>query len=368
MDRRRSLTYLVAFILSTAIFGWLCSCERLEIPPITEENTDTEEPTAPLPEIGGEEEEEATRNGSREHPYTVADVQELGKTYDIMDAWVEGYIVGWVNGTAYPSGARFNSESANSTNILLADSILENDPVHCIPVQLPATVVRKELNLQDNPHNRRRHIKLKGDITTYFKVIGLKKTSVFEWLGTSAMEDEKLALSVVEFNEDFSSYLPGTPLDTANTKKWHSTSTSYTTQWHVGSYPNERFATICHTDTFTNHRFDYWLITQPINLNKIKQAVLTFESMYENWDGSSELSLLILEEKEYNPEKILTYLQTPIACPDLISEGQWLPSGEITFESYSGVIYLAFRYRGVYKNKRCTSFSLDNIKLQEKDE
>ena len=77
---------------------------------------------------------------------------------------------------------------------------------------------------------------------------------------------------------------------------------------------------------------------------------------------------LLLVINEYNPEKILTYLQTPIACPDLISEGQWLPSGEITFESYSGVIYLAFRYRGVYKDKRCTSFSLDNIKLQEKDE
>lgn len=358
MLRRYLIIYLSALIAS---FG-LQSCERLEIPEIVEDDTgkDEEEVNPDLPEVG---EDETIRNGSREAPYTVADVQLLGRTYEIQDAWIEGYIVGWVNGSAYPSGARFEYESASATNILLADSIFEDDPAQCIPVQLPATVLRKDLNLKDNPQNLRRHIKLKGDVTTYFKVVGLKKTSVYEWLGTSAMEDEKLALSIVELNEYFSNYEPGTLLD--ETDKWHTHSTSYTTDWSVGSYPGERFATICHTDTFMNHNFEYWLITPPINFNRLKNAVLTFDTMYENWDGESQLSVLIMNNKEYDPENILTILQARIACPELISENQWLPSGEVAFSSFTGVCYLAFRYKGTYKGRRNTTFCIDNIKLQE---
>lgn len=366
--KKNILKHLMILWSCTITLVGLYSCERLEIPNMTEDNTETpdedEDETNPdLPEIGNEEE---IRNGSRENPYTVADVQTLGKTYEILDAWVEGYIVGWVNGSAYPSGARFGAESAGATNILLADSVLENDPAHCIPIQLPASVLRQDLNLKSNPQNFKRHIKLKGDVTTYFKVVGLKKTNVYEWMGTSAMEDEKLALSIAELTEHFSDYNPGTLLKETN--KWHTISTSYTTDWHVGSYPDERFATVCHTDTFMNHTFEYWLITPPINFNRLKKAVLTFDTMYDNWDGESELSVILMNEKEYDPENILTILEARIACPELISENQWLPSGEIAFNSFKGVSYLAFRYKGTYRGKRNTTFCIDNIKLQETEE
>lgn len=358
-------TYFIIFLSALMTLFGMQSCERLEIPEIVEDNDgeDKEEENPNLPEIG---ESETIRNGSRMAPYTVADVQTLGRTYEIQDAWVEGYIVGWVTGSAYPSGARFGAKSASATNILLADSIFEDDPVHCIPIQLPASILRLDLNLQNNPQNLRRHIKLKGDVTTYFKVVGLKKTSVYEWLGTSAMEDEKLALSITELTERFSNYEPGTLLK--ETDKWHTYSTSYTTDWKVGSYPDERFATICHTDTFKNHTFEYWLITPPINFNRLKKAVLTFDTMYDNWDGESELSVILMNEKEYDPENLLTILQARIASPELISENQWLPSGEITFNSFKGVSYLAFRYKGSYRGKRNTTFCIDNIKLQETEE
>jgi hypothetical protein len=137
----------------------MCGCERLEIPYTPDKSDEQpEESITPLPDTEQNEEE---RDGSHENPFTVSDIQTLGKIYDIEDAWVKGYIVGWISGSSYPTGGRFTSNSAGNTNLLLADSIFETDPVHCIPIQLPNnSLVRKELNLSDHPQNWKRHIKL----------------------------------------------------------------------------------------------------------------------------------------------------------------------------------------------------------------
>lgn len=353
---------ILHLIIYTLICGGWCSCERLEIPEVKEEVSD-DEPTTPLPGIGSNDN---ARNGSRKAPYTVAHAQAIGDDYlKVYDAWVEGYIVGWINGSSYPSGARFGVEGAGYTNLLLADSVFENAPEHCIPIELPYnSVIRQELNLADNPSNLRRHIKLKGDIMPYFATTGLKSISDYEWMGESAMEDEKEALSVVELNEDFSHFAIG---DSLNLKNWTFIA-SHFDYWQISGNTFERFATICHTDTFSNHTFEYWLYTPPLNLNRMKKAVFSFKSAYENWDGRSRLDVFILPDRKPHEIGILPYLNATIAQPETSDEGEWIYSGDIQLDSYSGIQYIAFRYKGTCSGKNATKFNLDDIRLKETEE
>ncbi|MCR5242962.1 MAG: DUF6359 domain-containing protein, partial [Prevotella sp.] len=108
-----------------------------------------------------------TGDGSENSPYSVsaaiAKVEQAG-------VFVKAYIVGWVEGQVYASGAHFDGNSSSATNILIAESASETDPAKCMPVQLPAGAIRTGLNLMDNPGNYKKEVILYGDIIKYFGV------------------------------------------------------------------------------------------------------------------------------------------------------------------------------------------------------
>ena len=113
-------------------------------------------------------------DGTENNPYNVPGAMAKGEQ---TGAWVKAFIVGWVDGQAYDTGAKFNSEATVKSNILIAASADETDVTKCMPVQLPTGDVRNKLNLQDNPGNLKKEVLLFGDIATYFKVVGIKNTS-----------------------------------------------------------------------------------------------------------------------------------------------------------------------------------------------
>lgn len=119
-----------------------------------------------------------TSDGSKENPFSVSDLAgKEGKT----GVWTEAYIVGSVPIAALED-AEFAAPFTSETNILIAASANEKDVTKCIPVQLPSAL-RTALGLKNKPGNLGQKVKLKGDIATYFKVVGIKNTSEYELLG-----------------------------------------------------------------------------------------------------------------------------------------------------------------------------------------
>ncbi len=108
--------------------------------------------------------------GTKSNPYTVAEAIALNNPG--TTAWVEGYIVGWIDGTNI-SGATFTTPATGNTNLLIADSATETDYNNCMPVQLPSAI-RSALGLMDNPGNLGRAISLEGSLEKYFGVPGIK--------------------------------------------------------------------------------------------------------------------------------------------------------------------------------------------------
>jgi hypothetical protein len=133
------------------------------------ETPDPDEPDTPV--TGGA--------GSEESPYTVADVVALNNPADKPVAWVEGYIVGSAPGKAASSFVTETGAGASATNLFIADSADQTDYNKCLPVQLPAGAVRDALNLQANPDNLGKKVKLSGTLEKYFGLPGLKSVSQY---------------------------------------------------------------------------------------------------------------------------------------------------------------------------------------------
>lgn len=123
----------------------------------------------------GEDNKPDTGDSSKENPYTVA--QAIANNSG--NAWVKGYIVGWIDGQVLAEGARFNSSATVKTNLLIADDANETDLAKCMPVQLPTGDVRTALNLQDNPQNYKQEVILSGSLEKYFGTAGLKSVTEF---------------------------------------------------------------------------------------------------------------------------------------------------------------------------------------------
>ncbi|MCR5131987.1 MAG: DUF6359 domain-containing protein [Prevotella sp.] len=110
--------------------------------------------------------------------------------------WVKGYIVGYVNGQAYDTGAVFGVEGCEvKTNLLLASwprwpitDPAETDVTKCVPVQLPSGDVRNALNLQENPDNYGKEVKVLGYVLKYFNVPGVKNVTAYEFTGNTSVE------------------------------------------------------------------------------------------------------------------------------------------------------------------------------------
>ncbi|MDE6118247.1 MAG: hypothetical protein K2F82_00085 [Muribaculaceae bacterium] len=129
---------------------------------------------------GGGDDEPVTppAGGTEDQPYTVGQLIALGNNGATV--WTEGYIIGFVNGSSY-AGATLGADSALATNVIIAASADETDFAKCVPVQLSAGDVRAAINLQDNPGNLGRKLKLQGTASAYCGAPGLRAVSAYSF-------------------------------------------------------------------------------------------------------------------------------------------------------------------------------------------
>jgi DNA/RNA endonuclease YhcR with UshA esterase domain len=129
-----------------------------------------EQPENPKPDQPGEGEA-----GSEAKPYTIEEAfAHQGAKDNGVQVWIEGYIVGFVDGMNYPNNAVFGTEGETLTNIIIAASADEKDTSKCLPVQLPKGAIRDGLNVVANPTNLGKAVKLQGTLEPYFGKPGIK--------------------------------------------------------------------------------------------------------------------------------------------------------------------------------------------------
>lgn len=134
----------------------------------------------------------AGAQGTKDAPLSVDQILEKGVPETaVPDTYVQGYIVGWVDGQAIDTNSKFTVPASSTTNLLLAASSSETNPSYCIPVQLPSGDIRNALNLSMHPENLGHEVVLGGSNEKYFRVSGLKNTFYYAWVGDAPVSDYK---------------------------------------------------------------------------------------------------------------------------------------------------------------------------------
>lgn len=113
-----------------------------------------------------------TNSGTKDAPLSVAEA----KSTSGKNAYVSGYIVGYIDGTKLEEGAKFEAAAADETEVLLSDDPNCTDPTLCFPVQLPVGDLRTALN-PSKAENIGKKVTVYGSIETYFGTTGMKGTS-----------------------------------------------------------------------------------------------------------------------------------------------------------------------------------------------
>ena len=90
--------------------------------------------------------------------------------------WVWGYIVG---GDLTSTSVKFSGPFEKSSNLALASAANETERTNCFSVELSKAAVKSGLNLVDNPGNLGKKVFIKGIVSTYFGLTGLKSVSEY---------------------------------------------------------------------------------------------------------------------------------------------------------------------------------------------
>ena len=126
-------------------------------------------------------------DGSETKPYTASQVNAMSTTNNVnlhTGVWVTGYIVGYVDtgikSFASDESAKFSAPATVATNLLLANTPDEKDWSKCCSINLPSkTDIRSQLNLMDNPGNLGKLLNIKGNVTRYVALSGVKEPTEF---------------------------------------------------------------------------------------------------------------------------------------------------------------------------------------------
>ena len=215
--------------------------------------------------------------GTEAEPYTVAGVVKAATG----EAWVKGYIVGFMQ-TGDSNYPVFTAETDSiNTNILLADSI--GDEENYIAVQLPKGAVRDGLNLVDNKGNLNQEVLLYGTITNYFSAIGLKGVS-YARLGGAEFGNKPADANDVIFTQSFKqSFGDFIEYSVSGDEKWY-IDTKY------------GYAMVTGYVDGTNKANEDWLISPAISLEGVTAAKMNIEHVLRYNNKPAEAATIWVSE------------------------------------------------------------------------
>jgi len=199
--------------------------------------------------------------GTEESPYTVEEaIANQGS-----QKWVEGYIVGYVNGLSIDDAA-FGVPTEAQTEILIAASATETNVANCLPVQLPSGAVRTGLELFANPTNLGKSVKLYGSLEAYFGQPGMRGTSYYELEGGTTGGTKPLDTTGAVLNESL--------LTQASYDKFTAFSVTGTQVW---KFDSRYGAVMTGYDSGTSYANEDWLISPAFDLTGKTNVKLSFE-------------------------------------------------------------------------------------------
>lgn len=305
----------------------------IEIKSITiQEGSGVEPPTPPTPGTG-------EGSGTLDDPYNVA--AGIGLQSDKPIAWVQGYIVGTVksglSSVSSNSDVTWSAPFDNYTNVVIADDPACHEIANCIIVNLPAgKPLRAQVNLQDNPQNLGKTLKVLGKLRTYFGQAGLRDSGgtesdfVLEGGDTPPTPPPGNVIFSETFANDQGDFtIQNVKLPSELTYVWsHDDSRKF---MKASGYVGQAYET------------ESWLVSPAINLAGVTSATLSMEQAVNYASPNNALSVMISTNYSGN---IITATWTELAMSAWPAGSNWtFITSTASLTNYVGqTVHIAFKY------------------------
>ena len=305
----------------------------IEIKSITiQEGSGSEPPTPPTPGTG-------EGSGTLDDPYNVA--AGIGLQSEKPIAWVQGYIAGTVksglSSVSSNSDVTWSAPFDNYTNVVIADDPACHEIANCIIVNLPAgKPLRSQVNLQDNPQNLGKTLKVLGKLRTYFGQAGLRDSG-----GT---EDD----FVLEGGDTPPTPPPGNVIFS---ETFANDQGAFTIQDVI--LPSELTYVWFHDDSrkhmkasgYVSHAYETesWLVSPAIDLTGVASATLSLEHAVNYASPNNALSVMISTNYSDN---VVTASWTELPMSAWPAGNDWtFVTATTSLNNYVGqTVYIAFKY------------------------
>ncbi|MGM9804096.1 MAG: DUF5689 domain-containing protein [Muribaculaceae bacterium] len=291
-------------------------------------------------------------SGVESNPWTVEkaiSIQDTGR-----EGWVGGYVVGAVapEVTQVKSNAdiEWTAPATLGTTLVIGPDPECTDYTKCLVVALPqGSAFRAQANLAENAEVYKTAIKVKGTMASYLGTYGITGNT-----GTTAEFRLSVATGgVTSINEGFESALPS---DWSNIQKLGNKA------WFQTTFNDNGYAAM--TGYKGTAPFDSWLITPAINMNKVENKVLSFRTQVNGYGSTtSKIGVYVLTASDpasCTPEQ----LNATFATAPASGYSEWVSSGDIDLSSYSGTIFIGFRYEAT-SDANYATWCVDDVVLGE---
>ena len=296
--------------------------------------------------------------GSKIRPFTVASATaNKGK-----NGWVKGYIVGavapGVSSVSSASDIEWAAPFTLPNTLVIADSPTEKDFNKCISIDLPqGSELRNRANLADSPDNLGQEITLKGTIGSLYGMNGLTDNQ-----GTLAEFVFNAIVTVGEIDENFDSY--SAKIENLAANGWTYVSVKGNKDWFLREFNGETYASA--SGYKGTAPFDSWLITPCINVNKLAEKVLNFQTQVNGYGSTtSTFEVYVLDSNDPATANI-TKLDATMATAPASGYSDWVSSGNIDLSAWAGKkIFIGWRYQATTDANYAT-WCVDNVLVGKK--
>lgn len=311
-------------------------------------------------------------SGTFENPYNVA----AGiVNQDESEKWIEGYLVG-VYETKDELGndlsefaPSFTAPFYTNTNVIIADNDDETNILNCLVIQIPSGDIRNNVNLVDNSANLGKSIKFKGNLESYFSTAGLKSVNGYWMDGDGINPEDPAAVEILGTSTTVSTLNENFNSATANTNfaenGWLNANKEGERYWQGKEYNSNKY-TQSTAYGATSENIEMWMVSPGVELTTPKKLNFDSNAGYYRHDG-----LTVWVSTDFNGDKTNLFSSTwteitdvTIATSPTDGYGDWTNSGDIDLSSYSGTIYILFKYVGDNENNT-TTFQVDNVQLTD---
>jgi len=160
--------------------------------------------------------------------------------------------------------------------------------------------------------------------------------------------------------EDFSTAVVNNPI---NANGWQSITTAGTKNWIGKEWQGNLYAEMSAYQSGQPSNIG-WLVSPAIDLSGFSFVKLIFDTQFSYWNYDA---LKVYISTDFNGTDVVAATWSELTDAYIATESDgynnWIPSGNVNLSSYSGTVYIAFKYEGSGTNNQTTAYRVDNFKV-----